>query len=143
MHRSPMGLDEEYSSEGRVKRSKGIAPWLPILGLLLMVSFGVISFILAQPLYQTISTAFPMDIAPDLGAIITGGVLFVVLMVLGFLIYSIFAPKQSHLTNERTLERERKAMHAAAKQRKLNQRKVAMEMRRQREAESQRKGGKR
>jgi hypothetical protein len=138
-----MGTDEEYSSSGKVKRSKGIKPWLPVIGMLLLLSFGAMAYVLSEPLYNAVASSVAMDITPDVGRLVAGVVLFVVLSFVGLIIYTIFAPKRTHLTNENLLERERKAKKAEQVAKKKRQRQVAIEMRRQREAaEAQRKGGK-
>ncbi len=141
MRGSSMGTDEDYGSTGRRKRSKGIKPWLPVIGLLLLVSFGAMAFVLSEPLYNAASSAFVMDITPDVGRLVAGIVLFVIFSFIGLIIYAIFAPKRTHLTNENLLERERKSKKAEQVAKKKRQRQVGIEMRRQREAEAQRKSG--
>lgn len=141
MRGSSMGTDEEYSSSGKFKRSKGIKPWLPVIGLLLLVSFGAMAYVLSEPLYNAVAASFAMDIAPDIGRLVAGVVLFVLLSFVGLIIYAMFAPKRTHLTNENLLERERKAKKAEQVAKKKRQRQVGIEMRRQREADAQRKSG--
>ncbi len=65
MRGSSMGTDEEYGSSGRVKRSKGVKPWLPLIGLLLMLSFGAMAYVLSEPLYNAVASSFAMDITPE------------------------------------------------------------------------------
>lgn len=141
MRGSSMGTDEEYGSSGKRRRSKGIRPWLPLIGLLLLLSFGAMAFVLSEPLYNAAASTFVMDVTPEVGRLVAGVVLFVVFSFIGLIIYAIFAPKRTHLTNEHLLERERQAKKAEQVAKKKRQRQVAIEMRRQREAEAQRKSG--
>lgn len=135
--RSPMGTDENYGAEGKVRRGNGIRPFLPLMGFLLIVSFGAMSYVLGPMLYQQFGAS--LGLPADVGPIFFGVVIFVILLFVSFMLYAMFAPKKPKAARglkvgvtERDLANERKAIEAERAARKKMKRKVNADMARTR-----------
>lgn len=135
-----MMTEEDY----RVRKAKGtsIRAFFPILGLILMIAFGVVAYVLAPLLTNLLdSSGLIAGLPPELYErmdLISGIIIFVVMMLSTALLYAIVAPKPKKVVTERDLDRERKARIAAEQEAKLRKKKVQAKM-----AEERRKAEKR
>jgi membrane protein insertase Oxa1/YidC/SpoIIIJ len=125
MH-NPLGTDEEYSAYGRVKQRRSIRAFLPVMGLILIVCFGAIAWVLAPMLYNLLgaSLGFPANWGP----LFFGVVVFVVLLFFSYVLYAMFAPRKARGINERDLEKERIAYEKMRRAKRKVKRNNAIEM---------------
>lgn len=112
-----MAFEDEYAGRGR-KRS-GINAFLPFLGLILIISFGAIAYILSEPVHQYIYTQFieeseirnatPVEDSFDNEKIqyVVGGAIFIILVMIGGALYALGAPKEKIKVTERELKQEK------------------------------------
>jgi hypothetical protein len=141
-----MGFEDEYAGKGKAE-SKGVRPFLPIMGLVLMIAFGAIAFVvspnavlLAQNNLEgfdggCFQTATGVDCDPEQVGIrlIFAGLIFVVLMGFAgfFLALASPKPKTDKLATEKQLKKEKaerqKERQAQKKRKQEINRKVAKE----------------
>ncbi len=133
-----MGFEDEYARRGK-KRSP-LAPFLPILGLLMIVSLGAVAFVLSGPAHDLLIdniANFPDDQTTQY---MVGGAVFVLLTLVAGMLYAIGAPKpyQKQKITENDLRKERAAKateDARRKKRKKEMNRKAAEERKKREQE--------
>lgn len=115
-----MGLEDEYAGRGKAE-SKGVRPFLPIMGLVLIIAFGAIGYVLspnAVMLAQNNLNGFDGGCYDAGGKIIcenTGiqlifaGLIFVVLMGFAGFFLALFSPKPKtdKLSTEKQLKKEK------------------------------------
>jgi NADH:ubiquinone oxidoreductase subunit 3 (subunit A) len=118
-----MSFEDEYV--GRSRKKSGIAPWLPALGLILVVALAGVSFVLSEPVHEAVYEAFFRDEEIASGTFgtedsfdqenmqyVVGGIMFLVLlMTVGFL-YAVFSPKGPKKITEADMRKERKQKQA-------------------------------
>jgi uncharacterized membrane protein len=135
-----MMTDEDY----RVRKARGtsIRAFFPILGLILMIAFGAVAYVLAPSLTTILENSGLIGgLSPELYErmdLISGVIIFMVMMLFTGLIYAIVAPKPKRAVTERDLDRERKARIAAEQAAKVQKKKIQAKM-----AEERRKAEKR
>lgn len=115
--------DPLRKSDEEIRRSQA---WWGIAGLILVIAFIGISAVLSGPLAES-TLRFVPGIGPDMWQIFVGAAVFVALLSISGIIYSLFAPKKKDLFSERELNKERKLIWAEEKAKKERQK----EMRRQ------------
>ncbi len=134
---------KEYGREGKVRRNRGLRPWYPVLGLLLLVSAGAIAFALSLPLTDLVVNNGILvpdaSLTRDLIQAGMGGLIFVIVILLVFLVFAAFAPKPSKMTSERQLERERRENIAEQKAKRKRKRQANKQLAAQRAREAQQK----
>ena len=133
-----MGFEDEYK-RGKEKKDP-ITAFLPALGLILMLAFGAIAFVLHEPAHeklQELITDFPEE--KEVGYAV-GGVIFFLLMLFAGFFYALFQPKREHQVTESELRKEKKAIEREAVERKQRRKKIRQEAFKQRkERENQQK----
>jgi short subunit fatty acids transporter len=109
-------------------------PWLPFFGLLLIIAFGAIAFIVGPVLDNQFGAQLGLP-AGDASIWLFRGIVFLVLLMVFGLLYAIMAPKPRAMdsVNERVLDKERKEKRQELEARKRHQqainRKMAKEQR--------------
>jgi hypothetical protein len=136
-----MGVDEDYSV--KVKSGKGLRPFYPLIGLLLMGAFGAIAYVLGPLVTNTLDQAGYLNTVDNTNyetvQLIVSGVIFFALVLFGALIFAVAAPKSKTPANtvtERGLDRERKARMQADLDAKKRRKKVRNEMAKARKQQS-------
>lgn len=124
MH-NPLGTDEDYSAYGRVRQRRSIRAFLPIMGLLLMVCFGAIAWVLGPMLYN--SFGLNLGMPADWGPVVFGVTIFVVLLFLSYVLYAMFVPRRAKGISEHDLEKERATREQIRRAMRKNKRKVNIE----------------
>ena len=122
-----MMTDEDYKASGKKRKSRGIAPYLPILGLILAIALGAISYVLGEPVANIVaqSVYFP-DF--EAAAWIMRVIIFVILLLIVGMLYAMAAPKKAKAVTERDLNRERRAATAEKEARRKTKRKANKKM---------------
>jgi hypothetical protein len=132
-----MGFEDEYARKGRKKNRDPIRPFLPVLGLLLAVALAAISWVIHEPLRDFLVEQFPDLPQPgtesfEVVGYIAGGVVFVVLLMIVSMLYTIFAPRPEKLTSESQLKRERDDIDAERRAKKKRQQQIRRNMAKER-----------
>ena len=83
--------------------------WWGIAGLILVVAFGAIAFVLSTPVAESTVRLVP-GIDQQLWRIFVGGAIFVLLIAISGILFSLFAPRKKDRFSERELDKERKAI---------------------------------
>ena len=121
-----MSFEDEYARQE--KKKNPLTAFLPLLGLMLAAAFGLIAYIVSEPvqdmLVQNIS-GFPRE---QEAQYVVAAVIFISLVLIGGVIYSIFAPKPPKLVTERELKKERDRREQEEKDKKRRRRKVQEQM---------------
>lgn len=141
--RSTLGTDEEYSASGKKQRGKGLRPFYPLIGLVLIGAFGAIAYVLGEPLANAIANAGVLGPGGygdnfEVFTWIIRGAIFAALVLIGALLYAVGAPKPKSYrgVNERDLDKERRARQQAELEAKKKRKKVRNEMAKQRRKEA-------
>lgn len=130
-----MGVEDEYSGRTRKKESRGVKPFLPIMGLALAIAFGAIGYIIGPKLAEVASKQFNFELTTEIEWIFRGAVFLIGLGIAAMAIGAATPkPKTEKLATERNLAKEREQRrkeHIAAKkrQREIN-RKMSEEVKR-------------
>lgn len=122
-----MSFENEYA---RSKKKKDpIRAFLPVIGLVLIVCFAAISWVVHEPIRDALAenvTDLPQpgqDGFEEIGYV-AGGAVFVVLLMITSLMYSAFAPKPEKIVSERELLREKKERAAEKKARERRKKEI-------------------
>jgi len=107
----------------------------PVIGFVLALALGAISWVLAPHVYRIIRERLPQFSSGSLteGQVtaIVGVFIFVILAALASVIVAAFAPRRGkHDTRDAALRKEKEAMLREEKERKERRRKVEADMRR-------------
>jgi type VI protein secretion system component VasK len=124
-----MMTDENYSGVRQARRTT-LRTFFPLIGLILMIAYGAIAWAFAPSLSYTIQTnvaTIPPDMLQYLD-LISGGIIFLVLLLMTTLLYASAAPKPKRQVSENQLDKERKERIAAEVERKKRQRQVRTKM---------------
>lgn len=146
-----MGFEDEYARRNR-KRNP-ITPFLPVLGLFMLVALGAVAFVLSDPVHQFIYEEFFQEEEQQNGTLpedsfnqdeaqyMVGGGLFVILLMVMGLLYAMFAPKPDKTVTERELKKEKMEMQREAELRKRRKQQMNKQkaMDRQRRLEQEQK----
>lgn len=126
-----MMTEEDYHLKQAKKVS--IRAFLPIFGLILIIAFGAIAYVFGTPLTELLRGFIPIS-TQDLDTFdwISRAIIFLALVMVATLVYSIAIPKKKDIVTERALEKERKARIEAEKLEKLRQRQVKAKMAKER-----------
>lgn len=137
-----MGFEDEYA--GRKQKKDPITAFLPFLGLILIMAFAAIAWVVKEPAHE-----FLMDQIADFPeeeevtyAVAVG--LFFILMLLVATVYALFAPKPKHKeVTERELKREKHAIELENQERKRRKRRMRAQAAKEREErkKQQKSGG--
>jgi heme exporter protein D len=126
-----MMTEEDYHLKQAKKVS--IRAFLPIFGLILIIAFGAIAYIFGVPLTELLRGFIPIS-PDDLDTFdwISRAIIFLALVMIATLVYSIAIPKKKDIVTERALEKERNARIEAEKLEKVRQRQVKARMAKER-----------
>ncbi|MGQ9886974.1 MAG: hypothetical protein ACUVSX_00655 [Aggregatilineales bacterium] len=113
------------------KKKKGM--W-PVIGFVMALALGAISWVLAPHVYRIIRERLPQfstgSLTEDQMTAIVGVFVFVVLVALASAIVAAFAPrKQQRDTRDAALRKEKEAMLQAEKKRRESRRKAEAQIR--------------
>jgi hypothetical protein len=134
-----MSFEDEYVQ--RRTRKDPIRKFLPALGMILIIAFGAIAWVLQEPLRDLAVEQFPdlpqenEDGYKEVGYI-ASGVVFGVLVMIGGLMYAAFAPKPGLSVSEKELRQEKTRREAEQRARRKRQRDVRRQMAADRKARS-------
>lgn len=123
--------EDEY--RGRRKKKNPLAPFLPLLGLVLAVALAAVAFILSAPVHDLLKeniADFPVETEVQY---VIAVVLFIVLVLFAGMLYAAFAPKPPKLVSESELKRERIEIDREKRAKKKRRRELARKASRERE----------
>lgn len=103
-------------------------PYLRVIGMVLVVAFGVIAFILSEPAGRALLDTANINIPLEQARILVGVAIFIVLLMFTYVVFAIFAPKDKKSVNERDLEKERAMKQAEMKAKKKRSREINRKM---------------
>jgi uncharacterized membrane protein len=116
---------QEFGGKYAKKKPPWWKPFLPLLGLLLLVIFGAVSFVLSGPVAAQVDAMVTQRALPMREMqIISGIAIFIVQVFFVAMIYAIFQPKGPKGVTERELDREKREM--LKEQQAANRRKKEM-----------------
>jgi len=126
-----MSFEDEYA--GRKKKKDPLRAFLPVIGLILIVCFAAISWVVHEPLRDALVeniSDLPQENEEGFTEVgyVAGGSVFVILLMFTSLLYAAFAPKPEKIVSERELLQEKKAREAEAKARKKRKREMQQQM---------------
>lgn len=127
-------MDNNYDGGIRQERRAGIRPFIPVLGFLLILSLGAVSFVIGPNVAQFASQRMGFEISDEITWIFRG-VIFFLLMAFAAMVYAIAVPKQKKdkLATEKQLLKEKqekeRARQEAKKRKAMIQKKIAEERR--------------
>lgn len=110
----------EYGGKYAPKKKPWWQPFLPVLGLVMLIVFGGIAYLLSAPLFEFIDSRVAVRLAPQVQFLVAGAI-FIVFVLLTAMIYSAFQPKMPKGVSEQDLDKEKKERQkeeAAANRRK-------------------------
>lgn len=114
------------------RRSRRRWAW-PVVGFILAVSLGVIAYALAPSVIQLVRSSLrgfdTSGLAPTTLRWIFTAILFVIFLTIAGLIVAVAAPKPRDTVKYGDLVKEREAMVAEKKRKKLHARRLAQQMR--------------
>lgn len=123
-------MTQVKQAERKAKRS-----WWPLIGFLLVVSLGIISYFLAPTVIDVTLRLLPRlslrGVSPEVARWIFTALTFGILIILVGLLVALFAPRKRTLVKETDLVKEREAMLRERERTKLHQRDVNLEIRKQ------------
>jgi type VI protein secretion system component VasK len=117
-----MGLGDEYAGKYKSKRKNWLKPFLPVLGLLVLAIAGGVGYYVSAPLLALVQQYVPGIPNSQEMQILSGFVVFLVIVSAFALIYAAFQPRLPKGVSEADLDREKREKQkeaAAAKRRKM------------------------
>ena len=98
-----------FTERDKEIRNRKNQSWWGIAGLILVVAFGAIAFVLSTPVAES-TVRLVLGIDQQLWRIFVGGAIFVLLIAISGILFSLFAPRKKDRFSERELDKERKAI---------------------------------
>lgn len=123
-----MSFEDEYQGRSLEARSTTIRAFLPVMGLVLLVTLGVMAYFLSEPVHELLMDNLQGVPADEEVRYVVAAVMFVVMMMVVGMIYAAFAPKPAKTVTESQLKRERMMVEAEKKARKQRRQQVNRKM---------------
>lgn len=99
----------QYGGKYAPKKKPWWQPFLPVIGLLLLLGFAALAYLVSAPIMALIVERVPNRTLPkEQLQLIVAIAVFVVEVLLLAAVYSVFQPKTPRGTTERELDREKK-----------------------------------
>jgi hypothetical protein len=134
-----MMTDEDYSKTRKAKTTS-IRTFFPVIGLILMIAFGVVAYLMGPILTNAVSDL--ISLPPDQYETfdwVSRGIVFIILSLITGLIYAAAAPKPKQMVSERALDKERKARIQGELEAKKRKNQVRAKMAQERKKNEQKK----
>lgn len=113
---------------GKPKPRSKMAPWWPVIGLLLVIAVGFLSWVVAPEANRFLARTLPNYPPPGVTGqtlnLIMTAILFVVIVLLVSLVVAAAAPKKKSAVNEPQLLKDRAKLIEEKKKQKLRQRQI-------------------
>lgn len=126
-------FQDEFGETPEEKKKTTINAFLPLFGLVLIIAFGAIAYVLSEPLTTLLRENVDGIPAEQEVQYVVGGVIFLVMLMLSGMMYAMFAPKPQLRVTEAELKKERMLDAREKKARQLRKqqmnRKAAEEVR--------------
>lgn len=145
-----MSFEDEYVR--RAKKKSRLQAFLPLIGLILVIAFAAISFILMEPAHEFLYTQFfeeqeirngtPLEDSfsrEEIGYVV-GVSIFVILVMIAGLLYAAGAPKEKVKVTERELKQEKLRKEAEARAMKRRKQEINKAVAAERERKQRRDG---
>ena len=117
-------MEDEYALKKRQRRGSGIRPFLPVIGLFLIVSFGLISYFVGQPVTEFASGRMGFQYSDEMVWVFRV-VIFFIMLAIAAAILAAAAPKTKvdKLATEKqmALEKKQKEHERLARKKELRQ----------------------
>jgi hypothetical protein len=131
-----------YDDQMRIReRRDPMRKFLPAMGMILVVAFGAISWVLHEPLRDLLVEQISSLPRPNQDGFkevgyVAGGTLFIVLVMLAALFYAAFAPKPDKKVSNQFLKEEKRMRELAKRDKQLRQREVRQAMSKERKSKA-------
>jgi uncharacterized BrkB/YihY/UPF0761 family membrane protein len=122
-----MAFENEYVKTK--KKKSPLAPFLPVLGLILAVALVAIAYTLSPTVLELLEENidnFPKD-TEEIKYVVTGA-LFLVLLLFAGMIYALFSPKPPKLATDAQLRQERTDLERERRMKKRRRRETYKKM---------------
>lgn len=122
-------MEDEYGGGIRKKERRGLRPLLPALGLVLVVAFGAISYVIGPEVAQFAGAQLKFNVTKEVEYIFIGVLLLVFLGVTTIIIAAATPKKQTDkLATEQQLKKEKAEKEKEHLARKVRQREIQKKM---------------
>ena len=126
-----MSFENEYV-KSKQKRS-AMGPFLPAIGLILIVCFAAIAFVASEPLTEVLRENMAEVPDDEEVSYVVGFIVFLGLLLITGLLFAMFAPKPPKMVTEQELKKERQQVAREKEARKKRKRAANLKMARERE----------
>ncbi|MBL8162312.1 MAG: hypothetical protein JNJ61_10035 [Anaerolineae bacterium] len=113
---------------GKPKPRSATARWWPVIGLVLVIAVGFLSWVIAPEANRFLARTLPNYPPPGVTGqtlnLIMTGILFVIVVLLVSLVVAASAPKKKSVVNEPQLMKDRAKLLDEKKKQKLRQRQI-------------------
>jgi hypothetical protein len=116
-----------YNQQAEVERRRGKA-WLPLVGFILIVCFGVIAYYLGDPVRDFVDRRAGADLSTPEMLWLVRGVLFLSLVMIGGLLFALFAPRKREDVKDKDIYKDKKAIDAEVLARKERRKKAKRDL---------------
>jgi hypothetical protein len=120
-----------FNSKYQPKKPSPLKPFYPVIGLIILIVFGAISYFLSRPITELVDARTTIALEFAQLQLVIGIGIFIVLTLALAAVYSVFQPKTPKGVSERDLDREKqeKMREAAAANRRKKEMQAKMRAR--------------
>jgi hypothetical protein len=119
-----MGFNKEDAAMRRRKNPLG-----PVLGFVLFGCSLAISYVLSEPVRRFLERQTGADLSGDEMRIVIGFAIFIIMVMLSGLLYTVMIPRKKSIVKDLDLVKERKAIDKEREARKARRRQVKKQLR--------------
>jgi predicted histidine transporter YuiF (NhaC family) len=137
-----MSFEDEYTLKKYKKKRDPLTAFLPALGLILIVALAAIAYVLSEPAGEVVRDNIiqdTQDVDEQQVQMVTGGVIFLVGVLLVGMLYALFAPRprSEDRVTEADIKKEKEAKQREYIARRKRQKKIAQQETKDRKARAE------
>ncbi len=131
-----MSFENEYAKSK--KKKSAMAPFLPAIGLILILCFAAIAFVVSEPLTDILRDNMTEIPNNQEVTYVVGFIVFLGLVLTTGLLFALFTPKPSKMITEQELKKERQQAAREKLARKKRKRDANLKMAREQKQQKSR-----